>query len=398
LEFLGAASIINGMSEQPLQLQARLASFAITRTVMNTGYRMVYPFLPALARGLGVDLDSIALVVTIRSTMGFFTPIYGSAADQWGRRITMLVALALYAAGMIGVAVFPTYPVFLVGMVLGGASKAVFDAAMQAHLGDTVPYERRGFAVAMVEVGWSAAFLLGMPVMGVLIDKWGWTAPFPWLAALTLLMAYVLYRQVPPDRQHKSERISFVDGARTVLTHPVALFGLIASAASVGANEIVSIVYGAWMEESFTLNLTALGAASAVIGIAELGGEGLVATLSDRLGKKRAIMLGLGLNAVTCLAMPLISHELIGAMIGLFFYYLTFEFSLVSIIPMMTELVPGARATMMAANVAAFQAARALGALAGPRLFDYGLIAVVGTAAVLNVIAVVILLLLVKAD
>ena len=51
-------------------------------------------------------------------------------------------------------------------------------------------------------------------------------------------------------------------------------------------------IFGVWLEDSFDLQIAALGAASAVIGLSELGGEGLVAAFVDRLGKPRAIGLG----------------------------------------------------------------------------------------------------------
>jgi len=38
------------------------------RTVVNSGYRMVYPFLPVIARGLGVELSDLALAITARSS------------------------------------------------------------------------------------------------------------------------------------------------------------------------------------------------------------------------------------------------------------------------------------------------------------------------------------------
>jgi predicted MFS family arabinose efflux permease len=46
------------------------------------------------------------------------------------------------------------------------------------------------------------------------------------------------------------------------------------------------VVYGAWLEKVFNVSIVALGIATGVIGIAELVGEILVATISDRFGLK----------------------------------------------------------------------------------------------------------------
>ena len=39
------------------RLRLLLLIFSSARLVLNTGFRMAYPFLPAFSRGLGVDLD-----------------------------------------------------------------------------------------------------------------------------------------------------------------------------------------------------------------------------------------------------------------------------------------------------------------------------------------------------
>jgi hypothetical protein len=48
-----------------------------------------------------------------------------------------------------------------------------------------------------------------------------------------------------------------------------------------------------WLEDQFNLQLAALGAASAVIGISELSGEGLSTLFVDKIGKPFSIRIGL---------------------------------------------------------------------------------------------------------
>ena len=146
-------------------------------------------------------------------------------------------------------------------------------------------------------------------------------------------------------------------------------------------------IFGVWLEDSFDLQIAALGAASAVIGLSELGGEGLVAVFVDRLGKPRAIGLGLAANCLAALALLFLGRTQAGALVGLFFFYITFEFTLVSIIPLMTELLPSARATLMAFNVAALSLGRALGDLLAPRLYGLGFWFIVLGAVGFNLLA-----------
>jgi predicted MFS family arabinose efflux permease len=57
------------------------------------------------------------------------------------------------------------------------------------------------------------------------------------------------------------------------------------------------------------------------------------------------------------------------ALLGLFVFYLSFEFTIVSALPLMSEALPALRATVMASTVASFSIGRAIGAGIGPLLF-----------------------------
>jgi len=124
--------------------------------------------------------------------------------------------------------------------------------------------------------------------------------------------------------------------------------------------------------------------------------EGLVAGLTDRIGKRRSIAAGILLSCGTLLALPLLGTTLAGALVGLFALYLSFEYSIVSSLPLMTEQVPTARSTLMATNIAGLSLGRVLGALAGGPLFALGMQANTVAAAMLNLLALGLLVAFVK--
>jgi MFS transporter, DHA1 family, inner membrane transport protein len=103
---------------------------------------------------------------------------------------------------------------------------------------------------------------------------------------------------------------------RIVLTSGPALAALGMGFLFTMANEVVNLMFGVWMEDSFGLQIMALGAASAVIGISELGGEGLTAVLVDRLGKERSILVGLILNGLSAIALPMLGTSVAGGWSG----------------------------------------------------------------------------------
>jgi predicted MFS family arabinose efflux permease len=297
---------------------------------------------------------------------------------------------------MVLVGIWPIYVVLFIAIMATGLSKIVLDPAQYAYVGDRVAFERRGAPMAIVEMSWSIAFLVGVPLVGLMIAAWGWQSPFPILAGLALFGGVWLWRSLPADRPSKSSRPSMLAGFNSILARRSALAVLGVSVLMAAGNEVVSIVYGLWFEGSFALSVAALGAASAVIGLAELSGEGLVAGLADRIGKKRSVAIGLLLTALASLALPILGRTLPGALFALFFLYLFFEFAIVASLPLMTEQTPSARSTLMATNIAAFSLGRIFGALAGGPLFAIGLAANGVAGAILTLLALLLLLTMVR--
>ncbi len=374
------------MKNHSLKFQTLL--FAAIRTVFNTAYRMVYPFLSVFSRGLGVDISALSQALANRSLIGALGPFLAAIADRRGRKTGMVFGMGLFIIG-VGVMVFwPSYPAFIIMLILTALGKYGFDPSMQAYLGDKVPYQNRGKNLAITEMGWSFSFLLGIPLASFLIVRLGWRSPFVALVLLGTIAGGVLIWAIPNDTVSKNERANIWHNFGKVFRYPPALAGLLVGLTASTANETINLVFGVWMENAFELKIIALGGTAAVIGLAELGGEALVGGIVDRLGKARAVNIGLLLNCGVALVFPLLGRSAAGAIIGLFLFYITFEFTLVSIIPMMTEIVPEARATLMAFNVAALSLGRAAGALIALPLYSWGIAASAGATVVFNLIAI----------
>jgi predicted MFS family arabinose efflux permease len=353
-------------------LLVQVPIFITTRTVLNTLIRMVYPFLPVFGRGLGVDLYLLSYGLTLRSAAGIFGPFLASIGDSRGRKVGMLFGISLFIIGAGSLVLWPSYPAFVVMLILSIMANLVFIPSMQAFLGDRVPYDRRGLVLALTEFGWSLSFILCVPAVGFLIARNGWQAPFIWLAALGVVSFLVLHWLLPGDRPKISQTNNIWRNMGGVFAYRPALAGLLVGMCMSGGNELINLIFGVWLEDTFQVKIAALAAASAVIGISELGGEGLVTAFVDRLGKRRSVSIGLISNAAAALALLWLGSSLSGAMIGLFFIYLTFEITIVSAIPLMTEVFPAARATFMSMFIASIALGRSLGSLAAPRLYTIG--------------------------
>lgn len=385
-----------------MNVQVLVATAA--RLLLNTALRMPYPYLPAFSRGLGVPIPRLIELLSIRSALAMGAPLLAPLPDRYGRRRMMYLALAVFSGAMALVVVWPGLIALAAGSVLGLAAKTLFDTSLQSYVSDRVPYERRGRVLAFIELSWSGAFFLGLPVVGWLLVNAAtpgdaWRAPFGPLALLGVFATVVLWMVMPhdPPQAHASKRVAGPSWG-TVLRNPRVLGGLAVGTLISGANESLSVVFGTWLEGSFALALTAIGLATAVIGVAELFGEGGVMLLSDRLGKRLAAACGLAASVGAYALLPVLGRTLPGALSALFLVYLSFEFTIVTLIPLMTETMPLARAQVMSAFVASHAVGRMLGALVGGRLLVAGILSTGLVSAAMNVAALGILLMWVRED
>lgn len=351
-----------------LGLALRIGVATLSRLCLNTARRFPYPFAPALSRGLGVPLPAITSLIAVNQATGFLGALFGPVSDRFGYRVMMLTGLGLLVTGMFAGGLFPYYGIVLTALFLAGLGKSLFDPALQAYMGERVPFERRGLVIGMLETSWAGSTLVGIPLVGLLMEKWGWRSPFIFLGILGLFSIVSLFFLMPREgRSTTPGRPTRVfSGAWGRLFHERPARGVMCFAFLVSAaNDNLFVVYGVWFENHFGLSILALGLGTAIIGAAELLGETLTATIADRIGLKQSVVAGLLLSGLGYFLLPLLGHTVSLAMGGLFFVFLTLEFSIVTCLSLCTEVLPAYRATMMSGYFAAAGMGRVVGALLG---------------------------------
>lgn len=358
-----------------------------TRTIMDTGARMIYPLLPVFARGVHVEVSAIVSILTLMQLLGLVAPFMGRVSEQRGRKFTILLGLLLSVAGMVSVFILPDFTGLAIALLFGALGRTALNPAIQAYIGDKVPYHRRGAYLGFVELAWSGAFLFGVPAMTWLIANYNWQTPFLALALLGAVSFVVIWLRIEPDAP-VVQHIAFLPALRTAVSSPMALAGLCLGFSVSAANQLVSVVFGTWIEASFGIQLAALAVAAAVIGLSELSGESIVTVFADKFGKRRLVLLSISGNILACFILPLTGVDLTLALVGLFFFYLTFELSVVASIPLATELSPHARAMYLTVLMTAVTLGRALVTPVAPALFASGMLATCLVAAGLNLIAI----------
>ncbi|HUG75195.1 MAG TPA: MFS transporter [Acidimicrobiia bacterium] len=349
------------------RLGAAIAYLAAVRFVFNTILRMMSVFLPAIARGLGVSLESAGLLVSARSLAGAAIPAVVATAGRGERRLRLATwGMMLFTAGALLTAATSVYAGALAGFVLLGLAKPAFDTAAIAYVADRTPYDRRARYLSIIELTWAGGLLIGAPASGWLISRFDWTAPF-WVAAAlgagAIVSAPFFLDADVGDGDLRRAPLALNRSA-------IALLGVLV-AISVGS-EIAFVVFGAWMEDVFDLSLVALGAAGLAIGVAELIGEGGVFSFADRVGKRRMVMFGSGASAIGYVALAGVADDLTLSLVILGVVFIAFEITVVSALPLATEVVPHARARFLALIIVAVSIGRAIGAAAGPLVYKSG--------------------------
>ncbi|MBN1487039.1 MAG: MFS transporter [Anaerolineae bacterium] len=382
--------------ESKSRLTAQIAVATGDRFLINTARRFAYPFATALSRGLGVPLTAITSLIAFNSAPGLLGPILGPLSDRLGYRLMMLLGLGAMAIGMLVGGFIPTYLAVMFALLMAGFSKALFDPALQAYASSCIPYERRGFVIGIMEFSWAASSLIGIPVIGWLIAKTSWRAPFFLIGGLAAISWVVLANLLPRPTKKLNTAGPLIDfkhiwqqfsGQKAILAS-LCMSTLIAAAA-----DNIFVVYGLWLEESFGLTTATIGAATIVIGVAELLGEGTTASLSDRLGLKNSIATGTIISCIGYILLPTLGKTLPTALITLFIVFVAQEFTIVSTISLFTEMMPQARATILSTSLATFTLGRMLGTLAGGKLWFAGGIMLTGlTSAAISVVTLGILL------
>jgi predicted MFS family arabinose efflux permease len=304
--------------------------------------------------------------------------------------------------------------VFAVAMVVVQLSKVSFDAATTSWIADRVPFGRRSEVTGLVETSWAMALLAGIPVLGVVVDRFGWRWGYLVIAVLCALATLGVWRRIPRGVEaHRGDLHpdALLDEAlrgpvapsvvAAVADAPVAdpgtawwrmparsVLTLAAVALLMGAVQLVVVVEGVWFEDAFGFSTARIGVAVLFIGIAELIGSLGSSRLTDRVGKRRSMVIGALVMMPAMAALGLVgSHAALG-IVAVSVGTLGFEYALVSAFPLVAELDTAARGTMFTFMLAAGTAMRGVADVVGATLYDAGGIAAVGltSAAVVAVV------------
>lgn len=174
------------------------------------------PLLSSIATDYGISAVSAALTVTLAQVsyaagLMFLVPL----GDRFERRRLIVTMLLLMALGHLICAVAPNVTVFSVGIVMAGLFSAA--AQIMVPLAAMLSHPARasrsiGIAVSGIMIG----ILAGRSVAGILSELWGWQSIYQVTTVLAVVMAWMLWRQLPVSRS--TLQSSYAGILRSMLT------------------------------------------------------------------------------------------------------------------------------------------------------------------------------------
>ncbi len=172
------------------------------------------PLFESFRRDMGLGPDELALLYSIYSGVIILTlPVSGRLSDRFGRRASVLVGLALVAAGCSVLGACDSLEGLLVGRVLQGLAVAAMSAPTAAALAELAP---SGAAAGALATTLAMAFggALG-PLLSGLMAETSCAAPMAFSAALAVLaMLGVAAVAEPPRPRRSSPATTRTAGAR----------------------------------------------------------------------------------------------------------------------------------------------------------------------------------------
>jgi multidrug resistance protein len=277
--------------------------------LMMTGYGIV---MPVFARRLGEFGDGVKelgfLTVAFALAQLVGAPVWGDVADRRGRRPVILLALVSVTLSYIGYILAPSTVIFIaIRAAAGFFTAGLFPSAMGV-VADIIPEDRRARWVGIVMGSYAVGMIFGPALGGFLYDTWGYAAPFllsALVAFLALLAAYfnipethspeMRWREYLQARRRGIETIALKKSLWSVLPRPLHIITTLLFIDFIGSFgfafvEPQMIFY---FYDTLLWTTVQFGVVVGAYGIVMVLGQMLLGQLSDRLGRKLTILIGL---------------------------------------------------------------------------------------------------------
>jgi SHS family lactate transporter-like MFS transporter len=239
--------------------------------------------------------EAIFLTLAMRPLGAF---VFGLMADRFGRRPTLMVNIVCYSIFELASAFAPSLRVFLL-------MRACFGVAMGGEWGvgaalafETLPAEGRGFFSGLLQEGYVVGYLMAALAYGTLFPQIGWRGMFV-VGALPAFLVLYIRSQVAESPAWLAGRGSPGPGRRPerrlgsdIATHLGAfLFLILLMFAFNSFSHGTQDLYPTFLQKNHGFSPRTVGVIAIVYNVGALLGGIFFGTWSERIGRRRAIVL-----------------------------------------------------------------------------------------------------------
>jgi SHS family lactate transporter-like MFS transporter len=252
--------------------------------------------LTAIGRSFNASDKTMALALTATLALrpaGAF--LFGLIADRYGRRLPLTLNLALFAVVELFTGFTHSFHEFLLvraifGVVMGGQWGVGVSLAMEK-----APLHLRGMLSGMLQEGYAIGYLFAASAFFLIFDRFGWR-PLFFLGPLPALIAagYVAFNIEESAVWKRARQESWRGLGRQFAAHwkllvYVTLFMMTMHMTSHGTQDL----YPTFLERQWGVPARERAFLSAFSMVGGIAGALIVSTFSDRLGRRRAMVIAL---------------------------------------------------------------------------------------------------------
>jgi MFS family permease len=284
-------------TRQSLRILIALAlcfAFQMAGFVMNSPlYARLFESFGEGVQALGTSAMAYALTGTIAA------PFIGMLSDRMGRRPIILLSLAAYVLAFTGYLFATSAWLIILLRGLAGLFTAGLVPAIMSSVGDLAAENRRAQWIGVVNGGASAGWVIGPYIGGLLYDHFGTVVPFSVSIALELgallLAVFFVPETHTPSAQPAGPYSAWTRGFQTLPTLPAFYLIMLISFGVMFTYAFIEPQYMFYVYDDLASTSARLGLVMGAYGIAFMFGEFALGQLSDRLGRKPVLVLGLAL-------------------------------------------------------------------------------------------------------
>ena len=265
------------------------------------GYGVVAPVLPQYARHFGVSISAATFIITAFALMRLVSaPPAGLLVQRLGERRVYISGLVIVALSTGACAFAQTYWQLLLFRSLGGLGSAMFTVSSLGLMIRISPPDARGRVAGLFSSGFLVGSVAG-PVLGSLTVGLGLAAPFVIYGAALLVAAAVVFVSL----RHSAVAAPEVNtepavSVRAVLRHRAyraALFSNFATGWAAFGLRIALVPL--FVVEALGYGAGFAGLALATFAIGNISAVIPSGYLSDRIGRRKLLIVGLTVSAAS---------------------------------------------------------------------------------------------------